>query len=213
MKKIKSLYLLIAALSAVSANAKTLTVAVDISGSNPLVSVPAFAQIAGRYAGEQIAALDFGDTLEIRTIGDASLANFRAEKIRITRKDRADKVAQRVASFIASLPSKDMPGSGETNLVGFFEFGNFDCANKGRILVLTDGIESSPAMNAHKFMAGKALPLPDANLLSGCEVTMYGLGQNSAGEWPPQVIKNIRNGWAAWMKKAGASKFTPIINP
>lgn len=210
--KSKHLCVFIAALTVMPASAKTLTVAVDISGSNPLVTVPAFAAIAGRYASEQIKTLELGDTVEIKTIGDRSLANFRTEKIRITRKDRADKTGQKIAQFIESLPAKNMEGSGETNLVAFFEFGNFDCANSGRVLVLTDGIESSPYMNAEKFMAGKALPAPEANFLSGCEITMYGFGQNSAGEWPSQAIKNMRASWAAWMKKAGA-KFTPIINP
>lgn len=211
----KKLYTAIASfvLCASGAFAKTLTIGIDVSESNPLVSSPAFASVAGKYVRTQVAQLHMLDVVEIRTIGDRSMANFKTERIQINRHNRPDKAADMVARYIAGLPNKTHEGNGSTNLIAFMEFSsNFDCANGGRILLLTDGIESSDYISSEDFLSGKPLSKPDSNFLAGCEVSMLGFGQNANGEWPPQVIKNMRKSWNAWMKDAGAT-FTPIINP
>lgn len=191
---------------------KTLTIGIDESVSNPLVLSEVHAKGAGQYVRSQIAALQPGDWVRVRSLGDRSSAHFASETIRITRSNRADKVADTVARYIASLPTLSLQGQSETNILAFLEFGQFDCANAGRILLLTDGIESSSTIDDRSLFAGKTLPPPEANALAGCEVTMFGFGQSRDGSIPPQAIKTLRTAWKAWMKAAGAS-FSAIIDP
>ena len=160
------LAILLALFSAVPAAAKTLTIGIDQSMSNPLMLDEAVARAVGGNVGEQIKALQPGDWVHVRTFGERSAVNFQAEKIRITRSVRADKVADMVARFIASLPSKAGKGQGSTNIIAFLEFGAFDCANGGRILLLTDGIESSAYIQERDLFAGKPLPAPEPNILA-----------------------------------------------
>lgn len=206
------LFAALVAFIAIPASAKTLTVGIDESVSNPLVLDEAYARVVAQYVRGQIAALQPGDWVRVRTFGERTSAHFPSEAIRITRSLRADKVADLVARFIAGLPSKTLQGQNQTNILAFLEFGQFDCANGGRILLLTDGIESSHSMDDRSLFAGKPLPPPQADLLKGCEVVMFGLGQSKDGSLPPQLVKTIRAAWAAWMKTAGAT-FTAIIDP
>jgi len=194
-----------------TAHAKTLTIAVDISSSNALVSSKEFARSAGKYVREQVAKLEMGDVVYIRPIGDRSMANFKVETIKIDRRMRPDKAAAAVGRYIEDLPNKPHEGSGATELIAFLEFTQLDCANNGQALILTDGVESSEYLSGDKFLAGKPLPKPQENLLSGCTITMLGFGQSVDGQWPPQAIKAMRASWQTWMKAAGAT-FNPIIN-
>jgi len=212
MKCLRHLTLVIALLIAAPAFSKTLTIGIDVSTSNPLVTAPSYARVAAQYARDQVRALQPGDIVQVRTFGDRGLVHFPSERIRLSRQNSADKVADSIARFIAGLPSRPLQGQGSTNIIAFLEFGQFDCANDGRVLLLTDGIESSSYIDDANLLAGKAMPPPEKNLLSGCEVTMLGFGQSPDGALPPQAIKNARASWAAWMKTADAT-FNPIIDP
>ena len=193
-------------------DAKTLTIGLDVSASNPLVSSEGYARSAAVYVRDKIAAMQPGDVVVVHTLGDRSLANFAAERIQITRRNRGDKVGARIAQYIATMPSKNFDGQGSTNILSFFEFGQFDCVNGADIVLLTDGIESSRYVDGARFLAGKPLPVPQKNVLSGCTVTMYGVGQSRSGEWSPKEIKHLRTAWTAWMAVAGAH-FNAIIDP
>jgi hypothetical protein len=195
-----------------SASAKTLTIGIDQSVSNPLVLSEAYARVAAGYVRSQVASLQLGDWVRVRTFGERTADHFPSEAIRITRSMRADKVAELVSRYIASLPSKPLQGQGQTNILAFLEFGQFDCQNAGRVLLLTDGIESSQLMDDRSLFAGKALPAPSKDLLKGCEVTMFGFGQSRDGSIPPQAIKTLRASWTTWMQETGAV-FHAIIDP
>jgi hypothetical protein len=208
-----SVALVVSALLTAPVGAKTLTVALDVSGSNPLVSDARYAQIAAGYVRDKVSALQPGDVVSLHTLADRSLANFPSERIEITRRNRADKVAARIAQFMATMPTRHFEGQESTNIMGFFAFGQFDCTQGGEILLVTDGIESSPDMKAERLLAGKPLPKPDKNLLSGCTVTMFGVGQASAGgQLSPVEVKHIRAAWTSWMTVAGAH-YNAIIDP
>ena len=202
---------LLSVLGAAPLAAKTLTIGVDLSSSNPVYEQE-FALVAAKAAAGKVAALKPGDVVSVKTFGDRSAANARSERIQITNRNRADKAAAKVARYIASLPSHDEKAQGSTNLVAFFELGTFDCANKGDVLVLSDGIESSATFNARRFVSGKPLPKPEAQVLKGCTVTMFGLGRSLAGELTLKETKHVRAAWQTWMTQAGAS-FTAIIDP
>lgn len=214
MKKIAKAILLATPLISSVAFAKTLTVGIDLSSSNPLISSEKFAQSAAILVADNIRTLKLGDTVLIRHIGDNRLDNLHGERIQISRRNRADKVAQTVAQYISGIPKKTYD-QGATRLLAFLELQNFGCSDGGgQVILLTDGIENSAeAPDAEGLLLGKkALPAPKAGALSGCDVWFVGLGQSSSGSLPVGTVRHLQNAWGNYLKAAGAN-FTTIVNP
>jgi len=189
-------------------HAKTLTVGIDMSGSNPLLQSKNFADAAARYAAEQIMGLKDGDTLRVQTFGARNAAeNIASITTTVSRRNRANKLAAQVAGMIQSLPERTKDGQSSTNIVAWLEFSHgFDCRSGSAILAITDGLESSSYVSAKDLVSGKnKLPKPDVDLKQ-CELTFYGLGSGLE----PNHVKNVRNAWTAYAENAGA-RFTAII--
>jgi hypothetical protein len=182
-------------------DAKTLFIGVDMSASNPLLESEVAARAAGQHAAREISSLQMGDWIVVQKFGARIADNMATEKFRLTRQLRPATVAQLVGRYIAGLPSHKAEAQDATNLVAFLEFGDFDCGNGDKLLLLADGIEHSAYIRERKFRSGKPLPKPRANILNGCTVTMFPFG----GLLPPPVVKTIRASWEVWMKTAGAS--------
>lgn len=200
--------ILMAGALAAPVHAKTLTIGIDLSGSNPLLSHENFAYSASAHAREAILQLNGGDVVRIRTFGARSDAlNLVNHRLVVSRRNKPEKIAQMVGQFIRSLPEREEIGQSSTNLVAWLEFTDgFGCDRAGEILVITDGLESSTYVEGKDLVSGKQdLPEPDIDL-SGCTLTFYGLG---AG-WPPQEVKTVRKAWSHWSKKAGAN-FSAVI--
>ena len=195
--------------AATTARSKTLTAALDLSGSNPLISDPNFAHGAAAYLHKEIAQLKAGDTVRLVTLGSRQASqNLRYQEIVLGRRSRPNDVANTIAEIIRSLPAHAAAHQqSATNLLAFLEFtGGFGCADKGRLVVLTDGLESSSLISGEDLATGKKpLPKPDVDL-SGCHITFYGLG---AG-WQPQTVKTVRKAWQSWSDAAGAT-FDAVI--
>lgn len=199
---------ILAAFIAVQAQAKTLTIGVDLSGSNPMLTHPNYAAMAGQFAAEKILQLKDGDQLQVLTFGAREKPeNILRHAYVISRKLRAKKLARYFGEFLSQLPEQTAQGQPSTNIVAWLEFtSGFDCGNGGTILAFTDGLESSSYVSPGDFASGKkALPEPDVSL-KGCDLVFYGLG---AGLDPTRV-KNIRKSWRAYAEKAGAT-FSSII--
>ena len=191
-----------AALAASTAHAKTVTIAIDLSGSNPLLVSAEFAAGAADYAARRIAQLEDGDKVRIKTFGArGSAANALDQVLEISRRQRAPKVAAQVQRFTSSLPQQQAKAQAATNIIATLEFDSgLDCAGGGEVLLLTDGVESSEYVNAQRFAAARQkLPKPDVDL-KGCRVTFYGLGAGL----PAPSAKFIRGEWNAWIAAAGA---------
>ncbi len=200
--KTLTILLLLAGLS-ISAHATTLTIAVDLSGSNPLLSHQNFAYAAAQYLSDQITALKSGDTVRLQTFGSRNDAlNLIDHRFTLSRRLRSDAVAGAIAQFVRALPEREDAAQSSTNLIAWLEFtSGFDCANQGQIIVLTDGLEASNYVDPMALMEGSA-GLPEADVdLNGCALTFYGLG---AG-FPGPAVKNIRNAWRVWSEQAGAA--------
>lgn len=200
----------IAALVCVSmgVSAKTLTVGMDLSASNPLVKDPAFSKEAASYVAEHIKAMKTKDKLVIKSFGAReNAANLKKIELTIKRHRQA-KIAKKAAAYIQSMTTDKDNAQQSTNIVAFMEFNDFGCSEGGTVIVITDGIEASQSVNPNDLIAGKkGLPAPDEDAaLAGCHVVFYGLG---AG-WPTKQVKLIRSAWQAYFKKAGAS-FEAII--
>lgn len=191
-----------------SASAATLHLAIDVSGSNPLLSDASFGAVASAYVAEQIAQLKSGDKVHVQTFGAReSAANMRAQTYVIGRRIRPEAVATVLTQFIRSLPGRQDLSQGATNILGWLELhSDFGCEEGSRIVMLTDGIESSSYVDARALLEGKAkLPEPDV-ALSGCTISFFGIGAGM----PVHMAKNLRNAWSEWAAKAGA-KFQAVI--
>ncbi len=190
------------------AHAKTLTIGIDLSGSNPLLTHEHFADAAARHAMRTIEALKEGDVVHVRTFGAREDArNLLNHSATIGRRMRAQKVAQAVGDFLRGLPKQSSSAQASTNLLAWLEFGSgFSCADGSEILLITDGIESSSLVNAKALLDGKVrLPNPSVDL-KGCTLTFYGLGAGL----PAQYVKRLRAEWSAWAQKSGAT-FAALI--
>jgi len=196
---------------AAQSNATMLTIGIDMSGSNPVLSSPDIAVASGRLVKSRIAALEPGDVVVLKTLGNLSAANARSERFLISKRNQM-KVAAQIAGYVATLPAKKLAGQESTNLVAWYEFGEFDCAHHGAILTISDAIEGSAEISAKQFLSGKPLPKPKTPFLTGCAVQIVGLGTDTDGRLTPVQTRHIRNTWQSWMTAAGAT-FNAIINP
>lgn len=189
-----------------SAEAKTLTIASDMSGSNPLVSDERFALSAAEYVANRITELDNEDVIRAYSFGARKdPRNLKPIVRTIGRRYRTNTAANDFGGLVARTPLAYANPQETTNLVAFLEFTPLDCSGGGEVIVITDGLETG-YVSPTAFKSGKAsLPSPDVNL-SGCTITFYGLG---AGMAAPEV-KHLRNQWQAYFDKAGAT-FNPII--
>ncbi len=191
-----------------SVQARTLTIGLDLSGSNPLLGDRNFADQAARHAVRAIEALKSGDVVRVKSFGARDDArNLLDRSVTIGRRMRSARVAKAVGDYLRSLPEQAQAGQSSTNLLAWLEFGSgFGCEEEGQILVITDGLESSSLVDGRALIAGKArLPAPQVSL-KGCALTFYGLG---AG-WPATQVRTLRDEWSRWAEKAEA-RFTPII--
>jgi hypothetical protein len=200
--------ILLLSCAALSAQAKTLTIGIDLSGSNPLLSHGNFAFIASQYATDEINKLNNGDIVQVKTFGSrADVLNLLNSTFEISRRMNTKKIAGVVAQYIQSLPEQKAIAQSSTNLLAWLEFtSGFNCTDNSHILVITDALESSSYVDGNQLLQGKKkLPKPDVDL-RGCALTFYGLG---AG-WQAKFVKVVRNEWANWAEQAGAT-FTAII--
>ncbi len=190
------------------AAAKTLTIGVDGSQSNKVIAHENFAVRAAQYLRREITQLKTGDRVRLLTFGArGNVQNLIYREVVLSRRNRAEDVAKQVVSLVESLPESATQGQqSATNLIAWLEFtGDFGCGDEGRIVVLTDGLESSTLISGQELASGKPLPEPDVNL-GGCHITFYGLG---AG-WQPHTVKTVRKAWETWSDQAGAT-FEAII--
>lgn len=206
MSKILSILLL--SLVSFTLQAKTLTIGIDLSASNPLLAHKNFAYVASQYVTSEINKLKEGDVVHVKTFGARHDAvNLLNPSFQLSRKWKASKVSGIVAQYIQSLPEQKDASQGSTNLIAWLEFtSGFNCADNGHILAITDGLESSSYVDGNQLLQGKKhLPKPEIDL-KGCTLTFYGLG---AG-WMPQQVKFVRKEWERWAEQAG-TVFTAII--
>ena len=183
-------------------SAKSLTIGIDLSGSNPLLMDQNFANGAAAFISQEIQSLKMNDRINILTFGARSNArNLKRQSLVLSRQNRPKKIAKQVKNFILALPNNKQESQASTNLVSWLELTHgFDCKNNGSIVVLTDGIESSDIVDGRQFVKGKT-ELPEADVdLKGCSLAFYGLGVG----WPHNSVKHIRGAWKKWAAQAGA---------
>ena len=198
-----------------AATAKDTTIALDLSGSNPLIESEEYATVTADYVRRYLSQREIGDYVRLTTFGGSDLAdNLKTITIRITRRTPAEDVAEGIASLIANISEAGFNPQQSTNIVGFLELNEFNCEAGETVLIITDGLESSEfAPDANEFLTGKVSLEPFSNgYLDGCHVVMVGLGQTAEGQWPVTAIRNVRRIWNDYFEQSGAS-FDVVVNP
>jgi len=210
--------LVFSTLLASSATAKTLLIVLDISTSVPLVYDDSFARNAGTFTKNKVAKLSLGDSVNIRLFGEYGAAtNNKTLSFKISRKHRPSDVASAVYKIISAIPQAVRTGKitpqTSTNLLGYLEDESYriSCSKSPtEILILSDGVEASIYVSPQELVTGKKnLPYPKTKILSGCNLTMVGIGKMQKGS-SPTVTTNVIAAWRNWSKKAGINKFTPL---
>ena len=199
--------LLMAATLFSPAQAKTLTVALDISRSNPLFENSALNGLAANYIHSQVKSLAINDVVSLRYVG--SLNDTKSvQKIEKTITHNNKEIVTAMASQMVLGVAKHVKAHDSTNLLAFFNRNQFDCQSGGDITILTDGIEASEYVAPKKLLSGEiGLPKPSEFVkLKGCTVTFYGMGaMRSDAE-----LNRLRHQWYTFFKAAGAT-FKAIV--
>ncbi len=201
--------------NAFAAEYKTLHIAVDVSGSNPIVTSKAYSAIIAKRIAQQIMELGIGDSVSFRTFGHLDLDNLQQYDVRLTRRARPVAVAKRIAQFIISIPDGRIAPQGSTEIIAHLEWSEYNCAAGDMIILATDGIETgSQVPNPDKLLSGKiGLPKPmTEGYLSGCTVTILGIGKTATGSWPSVNVKYLIGAWQQYLKTSGA-QFKILPNP
>lgn len=192
---------------------RDLMIALDVSTSNVIVESDVMAAKAGDKAAEIIRTLGNGDRLRLRTFGSYSQSdNPLRLDITVSRRMPAANVAASVERLIASLPdlveSGRLPAGDTTHITAFLEeeAALLSCGSRSTTLALfTDGIEASPATNPDRLASGQAaLPTPSGDVLQGCQVSLYGIGETTSGAERGRT-QNLIEAWAVWADQAGAN--------
>lgn len=202
LKAIAAFGLIISICLTYKAQAKTLTIGLDMSLSNPLVKDSAFADAAASYVAQDIKTMREGDVVRIVTFGARDhAANMQEINVTVPR-NGASKVAKSASAYLTKTVKDSSNTQQSTNIVAWLELRDFACTDGDKIIVITDGIEASDVVSPQAFLDGKqSLPKPDEFAgFKGCEVVFYGLGVG----WHLKEVKTLRSAWMEYFKAADA---------
>ena len=196
-------------------HAKTIHVGLDLSGSNPLVANTAYARQAASYVRSRIETLEVGENVHMNIFGALGLENsLYSYNAKVTRRVSSESVGREAERLVTGIASGAFDPQGQTNILFYLEFTPFDCASGDEIIVVTDGIESSSAIDSSGDLLefGTGLPAPfKPGFLSGCTITFYGVGKTDRGSLPLLQVRNIQSAWEEYFAIAGGS-FTALAN-
>jgi len=187
----------------------------DLSGSASLLTNDNFAKAAIKRVKQEILVLKKGAWVEIKTFGDGRFDGAN-RKIRISSKGAtAEHVANLVGNKLDDIRADAGQGQSSTNLLAFLELEKLYCeTGASHIYLLTDAIEHSFDVSGEALLNGsQSLPEPDAGLLSGCKVTIVGLGNVSTGLLPRTQRKHLEKAWRDWFAQAGVDELEIIYRP
>lgn len=188
------------------AQAKTVLIGLDLSGSSPLFD-PAFPAKAAQRAHTLITGMEMGDVVAVRTLGEyTTLKNSVFADIRITNRARPDSVARAVGRFITGFGTQAhaVEVEQETNILGFLDnmVASHPChGGDVTIIIIGDGLEYSALANSYRMLgdAGAQLPpLPQADF-TGCQLEFWGFGYGIDAA----RVQNLRRMWTTWANAAG----------
>ncbi|PJN94176.1 hypothetical protein CNY89_16055, partial [Amaricoccus sp. HAR-UPW-R2A-40] len=150
-----------------------LWVGFDLSDSSPLLNEDTVALSAGTMVATAVRSMQRGDAVMLRSFGEAGVSEQQINiTINLTGQQRPDRIAAELETLIASLPERARQGQlqleGRTNLMGWLERvgPTLNCnATPTKVIVLTDGIEWSDAIQGDDLLQGAPLPAPSGAIL------------------------------------------------
>lgn len=183
------------------AEAKTLTVLVDVSESNPYLTSEAMSKAMTLRVIEALNVLSQGDEVIVQTVGSLN-ASQNLENLRLViKRHNRQSVAKALAKYLLALP-KQVEAQGSTNLVAWFGRHAPNCEAGSIVIVLSDAIEASEYVDSASLLSGKqALPEPHQYVaLKGCTVRFIGLGAGRSDK----EAHILRQAWQRYIELAGA---------
>lgn len=197
-------------------------IGLDISDSVPLAMSQTIAnQVAGTIE-THILGLPAGHRIRVLSMGDSGAAkreiDYRQE-IGTKARSKARMVAQDIGGRIRSIPGMVKAGKlsqqTSTNIVEFLQsLDTLDChAEPVSIILVTDGVEWSSRVDGRKIIAGTAkIPAPSGRVLDGCNVAMYGVGQQRADWSSDGLYDRLKQQWRSFIEDAGAASVDIFYN-
>lgn len=181
--------------------AKTLTVLVDVSKSNPYLTSEATSKAMTLQVIDALSTLSQGDEVIVQTVGSLHASqNLQSERWTIKRHNRQS-VSKALAKYLLALP-KQVEAQGSTNLIAWFGRHAPNCEAGSIVIVLSDAIEASEYVDSASLLSGKqALPEPHQYVaLKGCTVRFIGLGAGRSDK----EAHILRQAWQRYIELAGA---------
>ena len=195
--------------------AAVLTAFADVSLSTAAVNDPAYATRVSELVGRDYSRSHIGDLARVVVVGDRSAAHAASTILIASGYSQRIPTAQR--KLVAALEStfqqyRGSQGEETTNLLYSLENSRPFCTPGSRVVLISDGVESSDNYSASEPLAsGKPvnLPAPSGPYLRGCTAAIYGLGMSADGRGgSPQALPNrqlaaLEAGWRAYFTEAG----------
>jgi len=191
--------------------------AVDISGTSTFLHDPRSADAAGAWVEDYVAGLNAPNDLRMLSLGDSGLAHRTINiTARVTnmRATSAARLAPEFGGYFRSLPELAAAGQidvqGTSSILAFFYSLEPACQQGNVTIVLfTDGLEWSSAIDGNAFLAGTVgLPTPHRPFLTGCAVIMHGVGQLKSTFSSDGLEERLVPEWRAFLDAAGAAPVT-----
>ncbi len=186
---------------------------VDISGSSTFLVDQGSAEAAGAFVEKHVAGLDAPHELRMVSIGDTGLAR-RVIDVRATvtnsRASSARTLAPQFGGYFRGLPAMAESGriapQDTTSLVAFFQSLKPACAvGNTTVIVFSDGVEWSATVDGRAFVAGQvSLPKPEGMFLTGCSVTLLGVGSLKSSLNSDALEQRLIPQWETFLADAGA---------
>lgn len=191
-----------------------LLVLVDLSDSPAHVKSAALAARMGDYAAGKIEKMRLGETVRVRTFGQAgSAGNWLALDFRLSRRagGTPKEVAAAVKLVLANLPKlvaqKKLALQHRTQIIrSLHDLSGTVLRPGSSLLLLSDLMEFSPDADCARLLKNKhpQLPPPPSGFLKGVEIIALGAGHGLATVAQSRRLEAM---WRAWFKRAGAAGF------
>ncbi len=189
----------------------------DVSASSAMQGDDTVGNGVRRSVGDAVKALALGDSVTLLEVGSRSADRFAVRAPIVT----GPQLRQAAASRKVVAEMQDIAaayrangGDGGTNLLLALQNLHPDCrSGRSRLLIVSDGLESSEAYNAAVSLnQGKPveLPPPTDKFLQKCKVAFLGLGVSADGRGrgailPERALEALQSGWQRWLVQGGTA--------
>ncbi|MFA7586943.1 MAG: hypothetical protein WCY11_12235 [Novosphingobium sp.] len=204
-----SLALVLAACSGTPKEPAELVIIGDLSASTPLSTDKGFAEKAARAVTGMIGEYGLGDTVVLMSAGESGIEGTRRQSFRLTPQLNHKAVIAKVGATIAYSPDSPLSGQQNTALTYAIEESGLHCHGRDRLVLISDGMESRRGFDRMDEVIADTvdLPSPPAGILTGCKVSVLGIGVAAAGQSQlnNEELRNLKAAWRKYFRSAGVA--------